>query len=783
MILLGDSPIYQLLNTLKEEFGDSLNMEGFEKRFVRWYERQNDPTEEKVTKKLTEYALNSIDIDATDWTFVAARSLLRSMYSKAQQNRGYRGKPYGSFYSLIKQLSKPYKSQRYPVYKSELLESYSESEINELGNAIDPEKDKLFNYIGLFLINDRYLATPVDGEVFELPQERFMIIAMELMREEPKDKRIELIKESYWALSNLYMTVATPTLANAGKTHGQLSSCFIDTVSDSIDGIYLGNYDEARVSKFGGGVGIYFGKVRALGSDIRDYPGNSSGTTPWIRLFNQTAISVDQLGQRQGAFAIYLDVFHKDITNGFLELKTNNGDERTKAHDIFTGVSIPDLFMEKLEEKDKDGKIIGEWYTFDPHTLKKVLGFGLEDYFDEEVGQGSFRDRYYQAVQAAEDGTLPFYAYKKVKAIDIMKPIMVSQLEEGVPYMFYRDEVNRKNPNKQYHPDGTPKTSIYCSNLCTEIAQNMSPTEVTEEYIDEDENIVMIRKPGDYVVCNLSSINLPRAVKDDVLNRLIPIQVRMLDNVIDVNTLPVLQAKVTNKRYRAIGLGTFGWHHLLAEEGIYWESEESVEYADKLYEEIAYLTIKSSNELAKEKGSYRYFEGSDWHSGKYFTDRYTFTNNEGEKQWTSKKWAELAYEVANYGLRNGHLMAVAPNSSTAKIGGSTDGIDPLYEVEYYEEKKNFKFKVTAPGLNHKTYPYYLKTRFNLDQKWSIRQNAKRQKHIDQAISFNMYVRNSIPATELLDLHMTAWKNRLKTSYYLRSTSNNTQINDCEACQS
>ncbi|CAH0230860.1 ribonucleoside-diphosphate reductase subunit alpha [Peribacillus simplex] len=745
------------LEMLSKEFEGHLDMEKFKKRFTKWLDRKSDSTEEQASKKLIQLALENVDIDAPDWTFVAAAELLNTMYRDAQANRGYEGMSYGPFYELITELSQLSEGQRYPIYKSELLSSYTKAEIEELGSMIDPEKDKLFSYIGIYLLNDRYLARPQKDKVYELPQERFMIIAMEIMRLEKTEHRLQLIKEAYWAMSNLFMTVATPTLSNAGKTHGQLSSCFIDAIEDSIDGIYLSNYDAAKVSKFGGGVGLYVGKVRSLGSDIRGFSGNSSGTTPWIRLFNQTAVSVDQLGQRKGAIAIYLDAWHKDIMS-FLDLKTQNGDDRLKAHDIFTGVCIPDLFMEAVRDRK-------EWYLFDPHTVKQTLGFSLEDLYDEKKGEGSFRNHYALAVEAAENGTLPNYSFEKINAMDIMKSIMISQLEEGVPYMFYRDEVNRKNPNKH-------KGMIYCSNLCTEIAQNLSPSTITDEYETEDGDVVVVRKSGDFVVCNLSSINLPRAVGSDVLERLIPIQIRMLDNVIDVNNLPVKQASISNKRYRAIGLGTFGWHHLLATQNIYWESDEAVHYADALYEKIAYLTIKASNELAKEKGSYPYFEGSDWHTGDYFELR----------DYTDQKWMDLKADVQEHGTRNGYLMAIAPNSSTAKIGNSTDGIDPLYEIEFYEEKKNFKFKVTAPGLTPNTYEYYKKTRFNLDQLESIRQNAARQRHIDQAISFNLYVHNTIKAKVLLDIHLTAWESGLKSTYYVRSTSSEYD-NACESCSS
>lgn len=723
-------------------------------------------SEDEAGQQALLFALNQIAIDQPDWTFVAARLYLGQLYKEAAANRGSTDQEkYGDFYDLITTLTEM------KIYSPDLLANYSKEEIDELSRAINPERDKLFTYIGLFLFADRYLARDYERRLFELPQERFMIIAMSLMIHEDRVKRLDLVKEAYWAMSHLYMTVATPTLSNAGKSFGQLSSCFIDTVDDSLDGIYLNNWDIARLSKDGGGIGIYFGKVRALGSDIKGFKGMSSGVVPWIRLVNDTAVSVDQLGQRQGAIAIYLDIFHKDIMNGFLDLKTNNGDERRKAHDIFTGVAIPDLFMQKLLETDEHGRSIGEWHTFCPHQVKQLMGWrdqngrplGLEDFYDE-TNNKYFTEKYEEAVS---NRLLPRKTYR---AMDIMARIMVAQLETGTPYMFYRDEVNRKNPNK--HLAGEGRTSIYCSNLCTEIAQNMSPTTIVSEALTDEGDIVIVRRPGDFVVCNLSSINLSKAVPAEVLERLIPIQARMLDNVIDLNKISVAQAQQTNKKFRAVGLGTFGWHHLLALKGIHWESEQAADYADVLYEEIAFYTIQASMELAKEKGSYSQFTGSEWESGRYFERR----------GYTSERWQNLKEEVRKHGIRNGWLMAVAPNSSTAKIGGSTDGIDPLYSVEYAEEKKNFKFKVTAPDLNHITYNFYRRARHELDQVWSIRQNARRQRHIDQSISFNLYVRHDIKAKDLLNLHMEAWKQGLKTTYYVRSTSQE-EIRECEACHS
>lgn len=308
--------------------------------------------------------------------------------------------------------------------------------------------------------------------------------------------------------------------------------------------------------------------------------------------------------------------------------------------------------------------------------------------------------------------------------------------------------------------------------------QNMSPTTQISQELLEDGTVITKKKSGDFVVCNLSSINLGRVrLDEEVLERLISIQVRMLDNVIDINDLPVKQARHTNLRYRAIGLGTFGWHHLLALEGIYWESDEAVELTDKLYELIAYHTIKASKELAEEKGAYPLFEGSDWQTGEYFTQRGYF---EGEGAMTDK-WKKLHAEIEEHGVRNGYMMAVAPNMSTSIIAGSTASIDPIFKPFYNEEKKSGKYPTVAPDLDHNTYEYYRKSVYHIDQFWSVKQNIARQRHVDQAISFNIYVPNTIRASILLDLHMQVWKGRGKSTYYIRSTAN--EVEDCEWCSS
>lgn len=730
--------------------------------------RRDEVTGEEISNAFTMSALELVTKEEPEWKFAAARALLTSLYKKAAVNRRYKAypeEPYGSFHHLIVELCKA------GIYREELLECYTKEQIEELGETIDPSRDLLFDYIGLLTLAERYLATDFEGRTMELPQERYMVIAMYLMHQEPAEKRMELVKEAYWAMSNIYMTAATPTMSNAGKkVAGQLSSCFIDTVDDSLEGIFDSNTDVARLSKMGGGIGVYLGKVRARGSDIRGHKNTSSGVIPWIRQLNNTAVSVDQLGTRKGAIAVYLDVFHKDIL-AFLDLKLNNGDERMRAHDVFHGVCLPDLFMEKVEER-------GEWNLFCPHEVKKTMGWkdengrplGLEDFYDEEFGKGSFREKYEEAVNHP---TLPRIT---MPAIDIMKRIMKSQLETGTPYMFYRDTVNRANPNRAHG-------MIYSSNLCTEIMQNQTPTVVEKEELitkDGQTRIIVSKIPGDFVVCNLNSIHLARAVPAGVLDRLVPIQTRMLDNVIDINNIEVLQAQYTNSQYRAIGLGTFGLHHLLALEGIRWESDEAVAYNDALYEKINYLLIKSSMELAKEKGRYPKFAGSDWENGKYFSFRgYTDGSREG-KFVTTEQWKELAELVRENGVRNAWMFAIAPNGSTSIIAGSTASIDPLYELLSYEEKTTYKIANPAPDLSEKTIWYY-KTAFLVDQHASINMAAARQRHVDQGQSFNFYVRPDIKASEFLDLHLHAWKAGLKSTYYVRSRA--LTIEECESCAS
>lgn len=733
--LAGCDPIELELDA-KIQFRDGMSTREIQKTLIQ-------TAIEKVIAVEEDAYGNQVKKTHTNWQYVAARLLAYDLYKEAAIYRGYNHFGYGSYEALFEKLIEM------GLYGAYLKENYTTEEVRELAAYIKPERDELFNYEGIKLLSDRYLVKGFNKEVLELPQERFLTIAMHLAIPEGR-KKVHYAKAFYDLLSQLKMTVATPTLANAGTAFYQLSSCFISTVGDNLWSIYDVNQKFSQVSKHGGALGIYLGKVRALNSEIRGVKNSSGGVIPWARLYNDTAVAVDQLGRRKGSASVTLDIWHRDIYD-FLDLRTNNGDDRRKAHDIFPAVSIPDLFMERLERREN-------WSLFDPYMIQRVMGYSLEDTYDE-VDEKDFTEKYLacEANPELERITVP--------CLDVMKKIMISAVETGTPFIFFRDTVNRANPNKH-------AGMIYASNLCHEIAQNMSESILLEETIVDDKGqaeIITKVKAGDMVTCNLNSVNLGK-VELEELKECIPLQIRMLDNVITLNKLPVKEAIVTSDKYRAIGLGTSGYHHYLANHNIMWESEEHLEIADKLFEEIAYQAIKASMEIAKEKEAYAAFEGSTWQTGEYFEER----------GYTSPRWQALREDVAKYGLRNGYIMAVAPTGSTSNIANTTAGIDPIFKKFFIEEKKGSFTPKTAPDLCAENFWLY-KEAHHIDQSWSIKACGIRQRHIDQAQSFNLYITPEISAKDILNMYMEAWRNGVKTLYYIRNQS--LEMDECTSCSS
>ena len=691
---------------------------------------------------LVKAAVEMTTQEAPNWEFIAARLLsykLNRSIAAFEESVSVH-----SFYDKLRYLT----DER--LYGEYILASYSPEEIAQAATFIREERNDLLNYSGLDLLMKRYLIRTYNNKPIESIQEMYLGIALHLAINEKEDRML-WVQKFYDILSKLEVTMATPTLSNARKPFHQLSSCFIDTVPDSLEGIYRSLDNFAQVSKFGGGMGMYFGKVRAAGGKIRGFKGAAGGVIRWMKLVNDTAVAVDQLGMRQGAVAVYLDVWHKDLPE-FLQLRTNNGDDRMKAHDIFPAVCYPDLFW-KMAQED----INQPWHLFCPNEILSIKGYCLEDYYGEE-----WEKRYIDCVNDAR------LTRRTLSVKDIVRLVLRSAVETGTPFTFNRDHVNRANPNGH-------KGMIYCSNLCTEIAQNMSEIEsVSTEVKTDDGDTVVVRasKPGDFVVCNLASLSLGHLPleNESELTDVVRTVVRALDNVIDINFYPLPYAQITNQRYRSLGLGVSGYHHALAVRGIKWESQEHLDFVDKVFETINRAAVEASSDIAKQKGSYKYFEGSDWQTGEYFTKR----------GYTSPEWNALAAKVKEQGMRNAYLLAIAPTSSTSIIAGTTAGTDPVMQRFFLEEKKGAMLPRVAPELSDRTFWVY-KSAYNIDQQWTVRAAGVRQRHIDQAQSQNLYITNDFSMRQLLELYLLAWRSGVKTIYYVRSKS--LEVEECESCAS
>lgn len=738
-VYFNDEKVFNLMRQIQQDFKEDVySLTFLYAKFIS-FAKENMGYNENISL-LIRAASELTSKEAPKWEFIAARFLSLQINDTIEKETNML-----EIYSFLDKIKYLTKNNLYGKY---ILENYSEEDIIELEKYIDYSRDNLFNYSGLDLLSKRYLIRNKDGKILESVQEMFMGISMHLAIPEGEN-RVYWAKKIYDMLSNLKVTMATPTMSNARKPFHQLSSCFIDTVPDNLDGIYRSVTNFAQVSKHGGGMGLYFGKVRAMGSNIRGFKGVAGGVSRWIKLANDTAVAVDQLGVRQGACSVYLDIWHKDIPE-FLQLKTNNGDDRMKAHDIFPGICVPDYFWKLAKEN-----IDANWYMMCPHEIEVVKGYCLEDYFGCE-----WLEKYQDCINDTRID-------KRVISVkDLVRLIIKSAVETGTPFIFNRDIVNKYNPNPH-------KGVIYCSNLCTEIAQNMSPIDSIStqiQVVDDEEIVIETMKPGDFVVCNLASLVLGNINVNDLseLEEVINTVIRALDNVIDLNYYPLPYAKITNQKYRAIGLGTSGYHHTLVKNDISFQSEEHLKFADELYENINYFAIKASNQIAKEKGSYKYFENSDWHNGKYFEKR----------NYNSDRWHTLKQNIAKNGLRNAYIMAIAPTGSTSIISGTTAAVDPVMKRYYLEEKKGQILPRVAPSLTPKTFWLY-ENAHDIDQKWVIKSAGIRQRHIDQSQSVNLYITTQYTMSKILSLYIQAYEEEVKTIYYIRSKS--LEVEDCDSC--
>lgn len=641
----------------------------------------------------------------------------------------------------------------------ELLdEALAAFDLERLGEALQPERDQQFGFLGLQTLYDRYFLH-WDKARLELPQVFFMRVAMglALREDDPNARAIEF----YDLLSSFDYMASTPTLFNSGTRHSQLSSCYLTTVQDDLESIYGAIRDNAMLSKWAGGLGNDWTPVRALGSHIKGTNGQSQGVVPFLKVVNDTAVAVNQGGKRKGAVCAYLESWHLDIEE-FLELRKNTGDERRRTHDMNTANWVPDLLIERMRN-DQD------WTLFSPSDVGD-----LHDLYGNE-----FRERYEHYEALAEQGRIKLS--KKVSAKQLWRKMLTVLFETGHPWITFKDPCNLRSP--QQH-----RGVVHSSNLCTEITLNTSEDEIA--------------------VCNLGSVNLAAHVKDgelDVqrLERTVSRAVRMLDNVIDINYYAVPQARNSNLRHRPVGLGLMGFQDALYKLGVPYASPEAVEFADVAMEQISYFAIRSSAELAGERGAYESYEGSLWHQGILPIDsvnRLKENRREGDLSVDTSvrlDWAPVRELIAKNGMRNSNVMAIAPTATISNIVGVSQSIEPAYQNLFVKSNLSGEFTVVNPSLvrdlkaeglwdnvmvNDLKYfdgsvqqidriPDELKARyataFEIDARWLVEAASRRQKWLDQAQSLNLYMAE--PNGRKLDaLYQLAWERGLKTTYYLRS---------------
>ncbi|AEQ34260.1 ribonucleotide reductase large subunit [Bacillus phage Bastille] len=682
-----------------------------------------------------------------------AAVFLRSMYKEASKLRGFNYKDgYGDYASHVVAMVERGK------YSQVLLDAYTREELEEAGKLIKMEKDKMFSHSGLQTLKKTFLIHNDKGKLVELPQERFLTVALYLMHKEDKEKRMDFVREAYYVLSEHYVGLATPTLKNAGAPHGSLSSCHILTMDDTLESIFDVIKQIAKFSREGSGIGIFGGFLRARGSRIRGVKVTNNGILHPARLLSVLAEYVDQTGTRKAGVALYLPVWHADIMD-FLELRLKTGTQEKRAHSITTGVTLPDEFMRRL----RDG---GVFTVFDPYEVKQKLGIDLNKQYDKKIlKKGETPNPIDHAFtywyREAEKLDLEIKTVLSVK--DIYKKIFVARRTGGTPYLYFSDTSARLNPNEH---EGMP----YGSNLCTEIIMNMSYDDVINDGEDEEGFVVYKVKHGDLVTCNLSSTAAHRThyLSDEEFQRVVNIQMRMLDNVITMGRLVVGQAVKTNNKYRAVGAGVLGMATLLTDLGISWESNEATEFVGEFYKRYLKAKLIASHALAVEKGSYPLFEGSDWQTGAFF-DKRGFTGSEWDKY----------REMASKGIRFGYHSATAPTATNSIVVNGSPSIDPLYNVVYNEAKAGVQVLIAPPNYNNKTKWFY-KSGFEMDEMWSINHVAAAQLYTDQGISHNMHVSSKIKGSEMLRLDLAAWEKGLKTIYYTH-TEDREKPADCIMC--
>jgi len=692
-----------------------------------------------------------------NYSYVTARLLLDTLRSEAL-----------GFLGLTDSATQSEMNYRYPTVLRPYIEKgvelgllsphLLEFDLDVLGEALKAERDTQFTYLGLQTLYDRYFIHS-EGVRFELPQIFFMRVAMGLASNET-DREARAI-EFYNLISSFDYMVSTPQLFNSGTLRPQLSSCFLTTVPDDLHGIYSAIKDNAMLSKWAGGLGNDWTPVRALGANIKGTNGKSQGIVPFLKVVNDTAVAVNQGGKRKGAVCAYLETWHLDIEE-FLELRKNTGDDRRRTHDMNTANWIPDLFMKRVFDD-------GEWTLFSPNNVPE-----LHDLHGE-----AFERAYEEYERKAAAGEMEIY--KTVRAKDLWRKMLSMLFETGHPWITFKDACNVRSPQQHV---GT----IHSSNLCTEITLNTSADEIA--------------------VCNLGSVNLVNHVTEqgldtEKLQRTIKTAVRMLDNVIDINYYSVPQAENSNLKHRPVGMGVMGFQDALYAQRIAYGSDQAVEFADRSMEVISYYAIQASTDLAEERGPYQSYKGSLWDQGILPIDSLKLLQEvRGEKylevdMGQTQDWEALRQRIAQTGMRNSNVLAIAPTATIANISGVSQSIEPTYQNLYVKSNLSGEFTVVNPYLirdlkaldlwdnvmvNDLKYydgsvqqidriPQHLKdlyaTAFEVEPRWLVDAASRRQKWIDQAQSLNLYI-SGANGKKLDITYRMAWLRGLKTTYYLRS---------------
>ncbi|NCS24016.1 MAG: ribonucleoside-diphosphate reductase subunit alpha [Microcystis aeruginosa BS13-02] len=686
-------------------------------------------TTREIQDNLINCALEMCSPEEPDWRYVAGRLHIWSLWKDTLVARGYQ---YGNYEKTVKSQVKN------RLYDERIL-IYSEAELKEAGSWINPDWDIDYDYAGALLITSRYLLKN------ELPQEALLTCSLLLATVEEPANRLHWAKKFYQGIAQRKISLATPILANLRTPKSSLTSCFILSIDDSLESIFSEITNAARISKNGGGVGVNVSRIRSTGSWVMGKANASGGIIPWIKLLNDTAIAVNQGGRRAGAVTIGVDIWHLDVPE-FLEMQTENGDQRRKAYDVFPQLVITDEFMRRVIDKT-------EWTLVDPYEVRNKLGIELAQLWGEEF------EKAYRLVEANLDREI--FLYKKINARDLFKSIMRSQVETGMPYIAFKDTINRANPNK--HDGYIPGV-----NLCTESFSNVTPDKTAH-------------------CCNLVSLNLANIDREEIESNC-QIAVRILDNTIDITNPPFDNAKNHNDKYRTIGVGAMGLADWLAKRKLSYNNLSEI---SDLFEEIGYWCTYSSMELAKERGAYQAFLGSEWSQGKLIGAKPVewFLNNAVQPQ----RWQQLAEDIQRFGIRNSHITAIAPNTSSSLVQGCTASVLPVYSRFFYDKWAKGTVPI-APPFIEEAFWFYPENK-NLEQQQVVKAIATMQEWIDTGISMELLFNlnegvyfpaepnRCLTAKDIFDTLIMAWELGCKAIYYVRTVQKDNFRESDDSCSS